>query len=70
VFNEFCHDPILNSNVLLERHHSTSPKIQRALTHLIELGIIREISGKQRNRSYSYEEYLKILVRDTTTGFG
>jgi len=67
VFSEFCHDPILNSSVLLERHKSTKPKIQRAFDHLIELRIIQEISGKQRNRRYSYQEYLKILIRDTTT---
>lgn len=70
VFNEFCHNPILNSSVLLERHKSTKPKIQRAFDHLIKLGFIREVSGKQRHRRYSYDEYLQILVRDTTTRVG
>ncbi len=46
------------------------PKVNRALQHLIKLGIIKEISGKQRNRKYAYENYLQILVRDTNTKMG
>jgi Fic family protein len=70
VFNEFCRNPILNAAVLMERHSSTKPKISRALQHLSKLGIITEISGKQRNRQYAYSSYLQILVRDTTTQIG
>jgi Fic family protein len=70
VFDEFCHDPILTSSVLLGRHGSTKPRIQRALDHLLKLGILREISGKQRNRRYAYSDYLAILVRDTGTRAG
>lgn len=70
VYNEFCRDPILTNSVLLERHRSTKPKIQRALDHLEKLGIIREISGKRRHRRYAYHEYLAILVRDTGTRIG
>lgn len=69
-FNEFCHDPILSSSNLIERHHSTKPKVNRALKHLQQLGIIKEISGRQRNRRYAYENYLQILVRDTNTKMG
>jgi Fic family protein len=65
VFDEFCHDPILTSSVLLKRHHSTTPKIQRALNHLVDLGIIKETSGKLRNRRYAYVEFLHLLTRDT-----
>ncbi len=70
VFYEFCRDPILTSSVLLARHKSTKPKIQRALNQLMQLGIISEISGKQRNRRYAYSKYLAILVRDTSTSIG
>lgn len=70
VFSEFCRDPILNSHVLLERHQSTKPKVNRAIQHLLGLGIIKEISGKQRNRRYAYNDYLQILVRDTNTKIG
>jgi Fic family protein len=70
VFNEFCHDPILTGAVLIERHSSTKPKVNRAFQHLLNLGIIKEISGKQRNRKYAYHNYLQILVRDTNTKVG
>ncbi len=70
VFNEFCHDPILTGAVLIERHSSTKPKVNRAFQHLLDLGIIREISGKQRNRKYAYHNYLQILVRDNNTRVG
>ena len=70
VFNEFCRDPILNAHTLIEKNKSTKPKVNRALQHLLALGIIKEISGKQRNRRYAYESYLQILVRDTNTKMG
>ena len=70
VFNLFCRNPILNSNVIIEKHHSTKPKVSRALQHLVDLGIIIEISGKQRNKKYAYASYLQILVRDTNTDVG
>lgn len=70
VFNEFCRDPILNSQVLIGRHKSTMPKVNRALQNLVKLGIIKEISGKQRNRRFAYDSYLQILVRDTNTRVG
>ncbi len=44
----------------------TKPTIQRALNKLVELGILVEVSGKQRNRLYVYREYLNILTRDTS----
>lgn len=70
VFNEFCHDPILTGSLLIERHSSTKPKVNRAFQHLLGLRIIREISSKQRNRKYAYHNYLQILVRDTNTKVG
>jgi Fic family protein len=70
VFNEFCHIPILSSTALTDRHNSTKPKVNRALQHLVKLGIVKEISGKQRNRRYAYDSYLQILVRDTNTKMG
>ncbi len=69
-FNEFCHSPILTVPQLIERHKSTKPKVQRAIDHLIKLNILKEVSGKQRNRRYAYLQYLTILVRDTTEKAG
>lgn len=70
VFVEFCHYPILNNPTLIRKHKSSAPKVQRALDALVALKIIREISGKQRNRLYSYDKYLAILNRDTNMKMG
>jgi Fic family protein len=70
VFNEFCLSPIWAVHELFEKHSSSKPKIQRAIDHLCNLGLLQEISGKQRNRKYAYTRYLDILVRDTTTKIG
>jgi Fic family protein len=42
---------------------STKPTVARALDELVRLGIAREATGKQRNRVFVYDEYLKILDR-------
>lgn len=39
----------------------TTPTIVTAFNHLEKLGIVKEISGKQRGRIYAYSEYIGIL---------
>ena len=43
----------------------TLPTVTTALAHLTQLGIIREITGKPRNRMFVYDAYLKILEEGT-----
>lgn len=43
----------------------SEPTINGALGNLASLGIVREITGKQRRRVYSYEAYLQILTKGT-----
>lgn len=67
VFEEFCREPIMTVNSLKAKiPNSTAPKIQRALNGLVEKGILRELTGKKKNRLYAYAEYMNILTRDTT----
>lgn len=42
----------------------TRPTIASALANLIKLGIVKEITGKQRDRRFVYENYLSILSKD------
>jgi Fic family protein len=70
VYNHFCREPILTNPILVARLRSSKPTVQRALEHLQEFGIIKEVSGKQRYRRYAYQVYLDILTRDTTTRIG
>lgn len=43
----------------------TAPTARRALNHLLKLGILEEISGKQRDKIYVYRNYLDILEEGT-----
>ena len=70
VYEQFCREPILTNSILVTRLKSSKPTIQRALEYLQKLGIIAEVSGKQRRRRYAYQAYLDILTRDTTTRIG
>jgi Fic family protein len=44
----------------------SEPPIYQAFARLQELGLAREITGRQRGRIYVYEEYLQLLNADTT----
>ena len=41
------------------------PTIGKAVERLIDLGIVHEMTGKRRNRLFSYSKYLSILDRGT-----
>ena len=40
----------------------TAPPTRKAIELLEFLGVLREITGKRRNRAYAYQEYLEILT--------
>ena len=39
--------------------------VSAAVKKLVELGILKETTNASRNRVFAYEEYLKILRKDT-----
>ena len=39
----------------------SAPTAAKALDHLRQLGIVREMTGKQRHQLFVYEPYLAIL---------
>jgi Fic family protein len=41
------------------------PTVGKSLEHLIALGIVREVTGKQRRRVFAYSRYLAVLDRGT-----
>lgn len=56
----------LASSTLLSRISGVSiPAVNSALVALTEAGIVREITGRRRNRIFSYAEYLRILSEGT-----
>lgn len=57
--------PILSIAAAVEQMGTTFPTVAGAIGHMQRLGIIREITGKQRNRLFAYGEYLDILTEGT-----
>jgi Fic family protein len=45
--------------------HLTAPTVRSAVENLEALGIVREITGKQRDRIYLYDQYVRILDKGT-----
>jgi len=43
---------------------STAPTARKAIDILTELGVLRETTGKQRDRVFAYHKYLQILTGD------
>jgi Fic family protein len=41
------------------------PTVGKSLEHLIKLGIVRELTGKQRHRVFAYSKYLAVLDQGT-----
>lgn len=41
------------------------PAVSKAMLNLQKMGLVREFTGKQRHRLFSYEAYLKVLVQGT-----
>ena len=57
--------PVVNTNQAVEALSLTRPTIIAALERLQELGIVREVTGKERYRVYMYESYFNILDHGT-----
>ena len=53
--------PITDAKKIVEYGGMTLPTANKALQHLIDLDIVKEITGKSRNKIYAYQKYLDIL---------
>jgi hypothetical protein len=49
----------------LGRPAESAPTVAKAFDHLGRLGILREITGRERRRLFVYEPYLQILNEGT-----
>ncbi len=43
----------------------SAPTVAKSLDHMRQLGILREITGRQRHRLFVYDAYLAILSEGT-----
>ncbi|MBM3997951.1 MAG: Fic family protein [Planctomycetes bacterium] len=57
--------PIITLPRAMETLETTKPTASKAIEVLCAAGILREITGKQRDRVYAYREYINLLTEDT-----
>ena len=57
--------PIATSGSLVEKTRITPATVNKALAHLQQLGIAKELTAQKRNRLFSYAGYIEIMSRGT-----
>jgi Fic family protein len=60
-----CRHPITTIPNASKKLKLTAPTVRSAVESLEKIGIVREITGKQRDRVYVYGQYVKILDEGT-----
>ncbi len=65
VFDDLRDRPLATLNDLTERTGASYPTVARAVEALENLGIVREITGRKRERVFAYTRYLAILNEGT-----
>jgi Fic family protein len=58
-------NPVVTTRRAAEEMSLSRPTITSALDNLQDLGIVREMTGKERYRVYAYDDYLDILDEGT-----
>ena len=57
--------PIATSGSLVKKTGITPATVNKALGHLRQLGIVKELTAQKRNRLFSYAGYIEIMSRGT-----
>ncbi len=57
--------PIQSLTALRDATGLSFPAVSTAVEYLVESGLARELTGKQRNRLFAYDQYLEILAEGT-----
>jgi Fic family protein len=56
---------VFNSSKVTENVTLTQPAVDNAISALIDMGIVHEVTGRKRNRVYSYSALMLILAENT-----
>ncbi len=65
VFRMLSERPLVTLNLISELTGLSFPAASKSMQQLETLGIVREITGQQRNRVFAYQQYLSILNEGT-----
>jgi Fic family protein len=57
--------PIISVPIASAELNLSAPTVRNSIDKLKEIGLVKEITGKKRNRLFSYQNYLDILQADT-----
>ena len=57
--------PLININQVCKQTELSFPAATKAIQALEKIGIVREITGQQRNRIFAYDHYLSIVNEGT-----
>lgn len=63
VHRALMEQPIATSGLLVEKTGLTAATVNKALGHLEQLGIVKELTARRRNRLFSYVGYVEIMDR-------
>lgn len=58
-------NPVITAPRLVAKFGFSAPTANSALRVLVELGLVREITGQKRHRVFAYQEYLRTLNEGT-----
>ena len=62
---ELQRNPLRSVPILAKEVGMSQPTVQTAVEHLMRLGVVREVTGRRRDRNYAYGRYLSILDEGT-----
>ncbi|MCU0506014.1 MAG: Fic family protein [Chloroflexi bacterium] len=65
VHSALCERPILTVGAARDRLGVSYPTAARGMDALVALGIVREVTGRRRDRVFAYDRYLAILAEGT-----
>lgn len=65
LFDHLPRHPIVTLSRAIGLLQTSKPTALKAISALVDAGILRETTGKQRDRVYAYHRYLEVLTRDT-----
>ena len=65
VFEHMQRNPIMSIPAAAGRIGISAPTVAKSLDHMRQLGMLREITGRQRHRLFVYDAYLAILSEGT-----
>jgi Fic family protein len=63
-------NPIISIPAAASKLSISAPTVAKSIEHMRQLGMLREITGKQRHRLFVYQKYLEILNQGTEPSTG